>query len=116
MIVNHFLTINALETAKDDLLPLIGSELLIGKGIESEARSIELSKDVMDLFKALLYRNIDGAKITLDKLNELYSTDGSIKVLNNNVINYIEALQQSDNQVEQHKKLIKENDNKEKQI
>lgn len=116
MIVNHFLTINALETAKDDLLPLIGSELLIGKGIESEARSIELSKDVMDLFKALLYRNIDGAKITLDKLNELYSTDSSIKVLNNNVINYIEALQQSDNQVEQHKKLIKENDNKEKQI
>ncbi len=70
----------------------------------------------MDLFKTLLYRNIDGAKITLDKLNELYSTDGSIKVLNNNVINYIEALQQSDNQVEQHKKLIKENDNKEKQI
>ena len=65
----------------------------------------------MDLFKTLLYRNIDGAKITLDKLNELYSTDGSI-----NVINYIEALQQSDNQVEQHKKLIKENDNKEKQI
>lgn len=108
MIVNHFLTINALETARDDLLPLIGSELLIGQGIENEKRTIELSKDVMDLFKALLYKNADDAKITLDKLNDFYNAKGTINVLNSSVTSYIETLEQSNIKIEEPKKLVKE--------
>lgn len=108
MIVNHFLTINALETARDDLLPLIGSELLIGQGIENEKRTIELSKDVMDLFKALLYKNADDAKITLDKLNDFYNAKGTINVLNSSVTSYIETLEQSNIKTEEPKKLVKE--------
>ena len=106
-IVNHFITINALEMARDDLLPLISSEILISQGNKDANSSLELSKNIMDLFKAMLERNVDSTKEVLTKINSIYSLNGTTELLNMHINNYINTI---DNTIdkENSKKLIKE--------
>ena len=57
-ITNHFITINALEMAKNDLLPLIGSELAITQGRMTEEDALELSNGVIGLLRSLVDKNV----------------------------------------------------------
>lgn len=106
-IVNHFITINALEMARDDLLPLISSEILIAQGNKDANSSLELSKNIMDLFKAMLERNVDSTKEVLTKINSIYSLNGTTELLNMHINNYINTIDNTTNK-ENSKKLIKE--------
>ena len=106
-IVNHFITINALEMARDDLLPLISSEILISQGNKDVNSSLELSKNIMDLFKAMLERNVDSTKEVLTKINSIYSLNGTTELLNMHINNYINTIDNTTNK-ENSKKLIKE--------
>lgn len=105
-IVNHFITINALEMARDDLLPLISSEILISQGNKDVNSSLELSKNIMDLFKAMLERNVDSTKEVLTKINSIYSLNGTTELLNMHINNYINTIDNTTNK-ENSKKLIK---------
>lgn len=105
-IVNHFITINALEMARDDLLPLISSEILISQGNKDVNSSSELSKNIMDLFKAMLERNVDSTKEVLTKINSIYSLNGTTELLNMHINNYINTIDNTTNK-ENSKKLIK---------
>lgn len=91
-IVNHFITINALEMAKNDLFPLIGGELAISKGRESEKYSLELSKNVMDLFQALLTGNIAGTKEHLELIRNSQIPLDLVETINEDIDNYIESV------------------------
>lgn len=106
-IVNHFITINALEMARDDLLPLISSEILITQGNKDANSSLELSKNIMDLFKAMLERNVDSTKEVLTKINSIYSLNGTTELLNMHINNYINTIDNTTDK-ENSKKLIKE--------
>lgn len=106
-IVNHFITINALEMARDDLLPLISSEILIAQGNKDANSSLELSKNIMDLFKAMLERNVDSTKEVLTKINSIYSLNGTTELLNMHINNYINTIDNTTNK-ENSKNLIKE--------
>lgn len=106
-IVNHFITINALEMARDDLLPLISSEILISQGNKDVNSSLELSKNIMDLFKAMLERNVDSTKEVLTKINSIYSLNGTTELLNMHINNYINTIDNTTDK-ENSKKLIKE--------
>ena len=106
-IVNHFITINALEMARDDLLPLISSELLISQGNKDVNSSLELSKNIMDLFKAMLERNVDSTKEVLTKINSIYSLNGTTELLNMHINNYINTIDNTTDK-ENSKKLIRE--------
>lgn len=106
-IVNHFITINALEMARDDLLPLISSEILISQGNKDVNSSLELSKNIMDLFKAMLERNVDSTKEVLTKINSIYSLNGTTELLNMHINNYINTIDSTTDK-ENSKKLIKE--------
>ena len=106
-IVNHFITINALEMARDDLLPLISSEILITQGNKDVNSSLELSKNIMDLFKAMLERNVDSTKEVLTKINSIYSLNGTTELLNMHINNYINTIDNTTDK-ENSKKLIKE--------
>ena len=106
-IVNHFITINALEMARDDLLPLISSEILIAQGNKDANSSLELSKNIMDLFKAMLERNVDSTKEVLTKINSIYSLNGTTELLNMHINNYINTIDNTTDK-ENSKKLIKE--------
>lgn len=106
-IVNHFITINALEMARDDLLPLISSEILISQGNKDVNSSLELSKNIMNLFKAMLERNVDSTKEVLTKINSIYSLNGTTELLNMHINNYINTIDNTTDK-ENSKKLIKE--------
>ena len=85
-IVNHFITINALEMAKNDLFPLIASELTLAKGRDSEKEALELSHGVMNLFQALLSRNVEEAKNHLEIIKRSNVPQELLDSLNSDII------------------------------
>jgi len=95
IIVNHFITINSLEMARDDLIPLVGAELVIGLGRESENQSLDLSQSVMELFRAILTRNIDGTEENLKKLKEVGISNDTFNLINRDISSYINSLEEN---------------------
>lgn len=94
-IVNHFITINALEMARDDLLPLVGSELALGKGRSTENQSLELSQNVMQLFQSLLDRNVDSAVHNMEQLRHSNLSSTIFESLNQDIQVYLQGLNQA---------------------
>ena len=88
-IVNHFITINALEMAKNDLFPLIASELSITRGRRTEKEALELSHGVMNLFQALLSRNVEEATSHLELLKRSNLPTEILDSLNNDMVSLI---------------------------
>lgn len=97
-IVNHFITINALEMTRDDLLPLIGSEVIMGKGFISNNNAMQITNDIIGLFQALLAQNVEQTKIMLERLNNMPNID--VTKLNANVNGYIEMLEEKNRSLE----------------
>lgn len=97
-IVNHFITINALEMARDDLIPLIGSEVIIGTGFISNNNAMQITNDVIGLFQAILAQNVEQTKIMLERLNNMPNID--VTKLNANVNDYIEMLEEKNRSLE----------------
>ena len=93
-IVNHFITINSLEMAKDDLLPLIESELSISQGRKNENRALDLSKNVVGLFHALLTRNIDTAMENVSKLQKACIPEEVVTAINKDINTYLQGITQ----------------------
>lgn len=111
VIVNHFITINALEMARDDLLPLVGAELAINLGRETENNAIELTQNVIGLFQSLLTRNIDTAKENMEKISSLGINNETLNLINRDMVNYISNLELvgiDNNSSNMTKKLVKE--------
>lgn len=100
-IVNHFITINALEMARDDLLPLVGSELALGQGRNTENQSLELSQNVMQLFQSLLDRNVDSAVHNMEQLRRSNLSSGIFESLNRDIQVYLQGLNQAGH-IEEH--------------
>ncbi len=94
-IVNHFITINALEMAKDDLLPLIGSELALTQGRNTENKSLNLSENVIGLFQSLLSRNVAGAVENMEKLKGANLSADTFALLNRDIEVYLQGLNQA---------------------
>ena len=97
-IVNHFITINALEMTRDDLIPLIGSEVIIGTGFISNNNAMQITNDVIGLFQAILAQNVEQTKIMLERLNNMPNID--VTKLNANVNGYIEMLEEKNRSLE----------------
>ena len=97
-IVNHFITINALEMARDYLIPLIGSEVIIGTGFISNNNAMQITNDVIGLFQAILAQNVEQTKIMLERLNNMPNID--VTKLNANVNGYIEMLEEKNGSLE----------------
>ena len=93
-IVNHFITINSLEMAKNDLIPLIESELAISQGRKTENKALDLSKNVMGLFQSLLTRNVDNAIENMDKLQRTCIPDDVALSINQDINTYMQGINQ----------------------
>lgn len=92
-IVTHFITINALEMARDDLLPLIGSELALSKGLDTESSSLELSQSVIELFQSMLERNADKAVFNMEKLKNSNLPSNIMELLNKDIELYLSGIE-----------------------
>lgn len=95
MIVNHFITINALTMAKNDLLPLVWSELMIDKGLNTEKDATMISGDIMALFQALITQNVESAKENIEKLKQSTLPTEVIDTINKDVDEYILGIEKS---------------------
>lgn len=89
IIINHFITINTLEMARDDLLPLIGSELAINIGRNTENSALELSQSVMGLFQSLLTRNADTAQENIERISNIGINNDTLELINRDISNYM---------------------------
>ena len=94
-IINHFITINALEMARDDLLPLINAELAIGKGRNTENQSLQITQNVFDLFQSLLTRNAEAAEQNMQLLQKSTLSNEIISVLSQDIETYLNGLNQA---------------------
>lgn len=90
--VNHSITVNALEMAKNDLFPLIGGELALSRGRDSEKYALELSKNVMDLFQALLSRNLEGTRENLELLKSSQIPMELVETIDKEVDGYLDSV------------------------
>ncbi len=104
-IKSHNLTLNALEMARDVLVPLVVSQLCITKGSETEKLGIELSQDIFSLFQAMLQRNMNSTKENLSRLKDSLISEETYKSINDSIQTYLDEL--SDNS-ESLKNLLKE--------
>ena len=95
-IANHFITINALEMAKNDLLPLIVSELAMSEGKKTEKEALKLSKNIIGLFTSLLTRNVGSTKETVQLLKDSMLPDELFDHLNSDIENYLEGIRQQE--------------------
>lgn len=95
-IVNHFITINALEMARDDLLPLVGSEIILGKGRNTENESLELSHNVIRLFQCLLERNVGSAIENIEQLKKIDLPQEVFATLNKDIEGYLHNLNKAE--------------------
>lgn len=91
-IVNHFITINSLEMARDDLIPLIDSELTLAQGRNSENEALDLSKNIMGLFQSLLTRNVDSAIENMDRLQQSSIPEELLTSINNDINTYMQGV------------------------
>ena len=103
-IANHFITINALETAKNDLIPLIGSELAIGIGRNTENEALKLSQNLIGLFESLLTKNTDEALDNMELLRESNLPEEIYSTLNSDITTYLKNVSESNRLTERVKK------------
>lgn len=96
-IINHFVTINALQTAKDDLIPIIQMELAMNVGKDSENRSLELSESVVLLFQSLLTRNMEKSLVNMEKLENSLLDQRTLLKIQKDVKIYFDELQNMQN-------------------
>ena len=117
-ITNHFITINALEMAKNDFIPVIYSEFIIGKSRDSENEAIELSRKMMNLLQDVISRNLDGAEQNIEALKNSSLSKDVVEMLNQDITLYIEntkrmSFNESDSSYEQGVKLVLTNEKRE---
>jgi len=93
-IVNHFITINSLEMAKNDLIPLIETEIALSRGKETEHNSLELSKNVIGLFQSLLTRNVESTIESMEKLESSNIPEEVFISINNDINTYLQGVNQ----------------------
>lgn len=95
----HVLTINTLKMARDDLIPLVISQLAITKGQATEKEGIELSENVFSLFQSLLYRNVEGALDNAKDLRRTIIDPETMDLIDKDIKNYVEQfeLEKGDN-------------------
>lgn len=91
-IVNHCTTINSLFLSRDTLLPLIGTELTIGESIASESKSIEITKNIVNLLNELILKDVTGINEVLKKLKSTNMSEEQLLMLSASVSTQLEQI------------------------
>lgn len=95
-IINHFITINALQTSKNAILPLIQSEVNISKGNESEKDALELTSNLMNLFQSMVNKNLIDSKENLNRLKLTNIPNDTYETINRQINSYIDTVNKSE--------------------
>ena len=90
--VNHCTTINSLILSRDVLIPLIGTELVVGNSISNELKSIDVTKNIVSLLNGLITQDIAGSEQILEQLKSTDISKEQLLVLSNAVTNQLNQI------------------------
>ena len=96
-IVNHATTINSLILSRDVLIPLIGTELVVGNSITNELKSIEVTKNIVSLLNGLITQDIAGSEQILEQLKSTDISKEQLLVLSSAVTNQLNQIASANN-------------------
>ena len=91
-IINHFITINSLQTSKNTILPILASELIINAGNKSESDALELTNDLISLLQSVVNKNVNQAQQNLQKLKITSMSAEAFNSLNKEINLYLEDI------------------------
>lgn len=91
-IVNHATTINSLILSRDVLIPLIGTELVVGNSITNELKSIEVTKNIVSLLNGLITQDIAGSEQILEQLKSTDISKEQLLVLSSAVTDQLNQI------------------------
>ncbi len=89
-IVSHFMVLNSIRTTRETLLPIIESEGIINKGIESERKVIGVVHEMSSLFTNLVVNNTDGINENITNLDNLDASLENYKALATGINKFLE--------------------------
>ena len=104
-IINHFVTINALQTSKSTIIPLLASEMAVGIGNKSEGEAIDLTSNLIGLFQSVVNKNETLAQQNLQRLQGTTLSETDLNALNLRIGAYL-------SEIERDNKLLGESSNK----
>ena len=107
-IVTHFITINALNTSNNAILPLIASELALNVGAKSESNALSVSRHLVDLLQSIVNQNVVETKDNLDKLLTVSELDPyALDSVSKSVTSYLEMLDSSNKLLSSQEETVK---------
>lgn len=95
--LTHFVSLNTLEITKNDLLPLITSELLISTGNKTKNQALDLSKNVFQLLQSLLNQNIAETEMLIERLKNSDTGNEVYQLLKKDVETYLNYYEKTSN-------------------
>ena len=94
-IINHFVTINSLQTSKMAILPLIATEMAINMGKATESESLQLTGELVDLLQNVVNKNVEATQENLNRLRLSSISEETYNALNGEVTRYISTVDRS---------------------
>ncbi len=104
-IINHFITINALQTSKNAILPVLASELAINMGNKSESNAIDLTNNLFGLMQSVVNKNVDLTQSNLAKLRATSASNDLFASIDREVTQYLETVNRANKLLEKPKEL-----------
>jgi len=102
-IINHFITINSLQTSRSAILPLLATEMAISVGNSSEGEALELTGHLVSLLQNVVNKNIEATKDNLEKLKLSPISEETYAALNKDITSYLQAASRGSQILEQTK-------------
>ena len=97
-IINHFITINALQTSKNAILPLLATEIAIGVGTTTDTEALEISNGLISLFQNVVNKNIEATMNNLQLLQQTSLTQEQLAPITSTVTAFISSISPSEEQ------------------
>lgn len=94
---NHMVTKEALQSSKNDIIPIIGSEMLFRIGSATEANALELSNNLVALFKNVIRGNPDAARRSLEMIQSSSLPQETVDKLIADFSTYLEETEEDTN-------------------
>ena len=105
-IINHFITINSLQTSKSAIIPLIATEIAVNMGKETESEALELTSDLINLLGSVVNKNSEATKLNLEKLKLTSISKETYDSMSREINLYLESLNRGNEILEKTEKSI----------
>ena len=93
-------TVVGLEISRDALIPLIGTGVVIGKGIETNTSGKDINRQVVALLNDIVKKNSDGIRTGMKELEQPLLLSSDMKLLSDNLTSYVELLESHRKEIE----------------